>query len=197
MNEFWNKRYANKEFYYGRTPNHFFKQFIDNNTPGSLLLPSEGEGRNGVYAAMKGWKVFAIDFSETARNKALRWAEENKVHIHYDVEDMDDWDADIQIDSIALIYAHFHSDTREQIHQRLIKKLNPGGSVILEAFSKNQLKFDSGGPKSIDMLYDVDLLKNDFASLTIEYLQERTLELDEGNNHRGEASIIRMIAKKK
>lgn len=197
MKEFWNERYAEKEFYYGRTPNYFFKQYIDNKTSGSLLLPSEGEGRNGVYAAIKGWKVYAIDFSETARNKALRWAEENKVLIHYDVADLDEWDADIRIDSVALIYAHFHSGKREQIHHKLISKLNPGGSVILEAFSKNQLKFYSGGPKSIDMLYDKDLLKNDFASLTMEYIQERTIELDEGNNHRGEASIIRMIAKKK
>lgn len=197
MKEFWNERYAGREFCYGRAPNSFFKKFIDNETPGSILLPLEGEGRNGVYAAIKGWKVHAIDFSEVARKKAMLLAEENKVKINYEVSDIAEWDEDLTYENIALIYAHFHVRNRLQIHHKLIEKLNPGGSVILEAFSKKQLNFDSGGPQTPDMLYDRDLLKNDFASLTIEFIQEKTVYLDEGKSHKGEASILQMIAKKK
>lgn len=196
MKESWNERYSVKEYVYGRTPNTFFKKYIDNESPKSILLPSEGEGRNGVYAASKGWKVYAIDFSEVVRNKAMLWAEENKVNINYQVDDINDWDEKIKIDCVGLIYAHFHTDIREHIHHKLIEKINPGGCVILEAFSKKRLNYDSGGPKSFDLLYDIDILKNDFASLKIEFLQERTLNLDEGGNHSGEASVVQMIAKK-
>lgn len=45
---------------YGTEPNAFFKAQLDQLTPGRLLLPAEGEGRNAVYAAKKGWEVAAF-----------------------------------------------------------------------------------------------------------------------------------------
>lgn len=197
MKEFWNERYSVKEFVYGRAPNSFFKQFIDNETPKSILLPSEGEGRNGVYAASKGWKVFAVDYSSVARDKAMQWAAQNKVVLHYDVADISEWNSEICVDCVGLIYAHFHHDIREQIHHKLIDMLTPGGTIVLEAFSKKQLNYDSGGPKTLELLYDLEILRKDFASLNIGYLQERTVDLEEGGYHKGEACIVRMIAKKK
>ena len=50
--DFWNQRYASDEFVYGIHPNQFFKEFIDSQKPGKLLLPCEGEGRNAVYATI-------------------------------------------------------------------------------------------------------------------------------------------------
>ena len=123
-------------------------------------------------------------------------AKENNVQFHYDVEDIVEWDKEIKVDLIALIFAHWSADIREQVHSKLIGKLNPGGTVVLEAFSKNQLNFNSGGPKSIDMLYDANTLGKDFRSLNITYLQEKRVRLDEGGYHQGEASIIQMIATK-
>ncbi|HEY0354603.1 MAG TPA: hypothetical protein VGC29_00285, partial [Flavisolibacter sp.] len=81
--QFWNKRYADNNWVYGVQPNRFFKQFIDSHKPGRILLPAEGEGRNAVYAAKKGWTVDAFDFSVVARQKALQLAENNNVHINY------------------------------------------------------------------------------------------------------------------
>lgn len=196
MKEFWNERYTVDEYVYGRTPNAFFKKFIDNETPKSVLLPAEGEGRNGVYAASNGWKVYAFDFSEVARDKAIQWADENNVKIHYEVADIADWNEEIEVDCLGLLFAHFHADTREYLHKKLIEKINHGGTVILEAFSKKQINYDSGGPKDLNLLYDIKMLKNDFASLKIEYLQEITVNLNEGGYHSGEANVVRMIAKK-
>ena len=84
-NEIWNDRYKSSDYIYGEIPNNFFKNFIDNETPGKILLPAEGEGRNAVYAAKKGWKCFAFDFSIIARKKALQLVEKNNVKIIYDL----------------------------------------------------------------------------------------------------------------
>lgn len=192
----WNERYAHKEYVYGRQPNEFLKNFIDNYSPGTILLPAEGEGRNAVYAARKGWKVTAIDYSIEGQKKALEWAEQNEVKINYEVADLNEWYTNQQFDTIALIYAHFTPHKREMIHHKLINNLKPGGTIILEAFSKKQIEFDSGGPKDPNMLYSIDILKSDFRDLQVEFLQERLIELNEGRFHLGEASIIRMIAKK-
>jgi hypothetical protein len=48
MKEFWNERYANEEYAYGEEPNEFFKQELARLQPGRILLPADGEGRNGV-----------------------------------------------------------------------------------------------------------------------------------------------------
>jgi len=197
MKEFWNERYATKEYAYGKTPNSFLKNFIDNEAQaGSLLLPAEGEGRNAIYAALKGWNVHALDYSESAIKKARILASENHVEINYELADLETWDETLRVDVVACIFAHFNPQTRESIHKKFIDKLNPGGKIVIEAFSKKQLYYESGGPKDYDWLYSEKILRNDFNTLKIQSLQERNIILDEGEFHQGEASIIRMIAQK-
>ena len=53
MKEFWNERFSSDTYLYGEEPNPHFKEFIDNNHKGNILLPGEGEGRNAVYAAFR------------------------------------------------------------------------------------------------------------------------------------------------
>jgi len=196
MRDQWNERYAQKEYIYGRQPNEFLKNYLDNYNPGNILFPSEGEGRNAVYASKKGWQAFAVDYSEEAKKKALDWALQSSVQINYEVADLSEWQSNVEFDTIALIYAHFSPESRTKIHQKLINNLKPGGTLLLEAFSKKQIEYDSGGPKNPDMLYNTEILKSDFAELEIDFLQERLIELNEGRFHLGEASVIRMIAKK-
>ena len=74
MREMWNKRYAQTDFVYGTEPNEFFEQQLLKLTPGKILLPAEGEGRNAVFAAKKGWEVYAFDSSIEAMKKAEKWA---------------------------------------------------------------------------------------------------------------------------
>ncbi|MCU0373551.1 MAG: SAM-dependent methyltransferase, partial [Ignavibacteria bacterium] len=88
---FWNERYASPDFAYGTEPNDFFKREISKLVPGKLLLPGEGEGRNAVFAAIKGWDVTAVDFSEQAKIKALKLADENNVKINYLVSPLEDY----------------------------------------------------------------------------------------------------------
>jgi len=73
--EFWDHRYSENEYAYGTEPNSYFKAFIDTHLPGKVLLPGEGEGRNAVYAALKGWEVTAIDQSIEGLKKATALAE--------------------------------------------------------------------------------------------------------------------------
>ena len=41
-------------------------------------LPAEGEARNAIYAAKKGGKVYAFDFSPIAQQKALLRSRQRK-----------------------------------------------------------------------------------------------------------------------
>lgn len=198
MKEFWNKRYNEKAFVYGKTPNVFFKETIDKLSPGKILLPNEGEGRNAVYAASKGWEVFAFDFSEAAKEKAQLLANEMKVEINYNIENIADVNyPENYFDVVALIYAHLPESLRLQTHQKIINWLKPEGKIIVEGFHLDQLNNQSGGPKDISMLYSETMLMKDFNGLNIDFLQTTKVNLNEGNYHKGLADVVRLIATKK
>ena len=198
MSEFWDERYSPEEYYYGKEPNEFLKFCIDSNPAGKILLPGDGEGRNSVYAATKGWEVSAFDLSSMGRKKALQLAREQGVNIHYEVADIDDLElGENRYDMIALIYFHLYPGQRIINHKRFIEALKPGGKLIMEVFSKKQLGKTSGGPKDLDLLYDVEDLKVDFGLLDISRAEELTVVKDKKNvNHEGEAEIIRFIGTK-
>jgi hypothetical protein len=105
-------------------------------------------------------------------------------------------------DAIGLIYVHFPDTVRKSNHKHLIKLLNPKGSIILEAFSKNHLKCQKinpgvGGPKMPNQLYDTTELSNDFEGFDMVELKEEVIKLAEGTFHLGQSSVVRLHAQKK
>jgi SAM-dependent methyltransferase len=195
--KFWDERYSTTEFIYGTDPNNFFKIELDKLNPRRILLLGEGEGRNAVYAALNGWKVDAVDFSAKAKEKALHLAEENDVHIQYEVVDLSNYKLKQNYyDAIAIIYLHLNPELRSYIHSQVNDSLRAGGELFLEVFEKEQFGKGSGGPQSIEMLYSIEELETDFENMKIELLEKQLIKLDESDKHRGDAVVIRLIAKK-
>jgi len=190
-------------YVFGVEPNVFFKEQLKLIPPGKILLAAEGEGRNGVYAALQGWMVSAFDISEEGYSKAMKLAAEKNVVINYQLGDLPSLHFEPEsFDALALIYAHFSADVKSYYHQQLIKYLKPGGVVIFEAFSKQHLPYQSrnpqvGGPKDIAMLFSIDELRRDFPDFHISYLAEEVVRLEEGPRHSGEGSVVRFVGKKK
>ena len=198
MKDFWNARYKEETFAYGTKPNEFFKENIDKLSAGKILLPAEGEGRNAVYAARKGWDVTAFDFSEEAKIKTLKLAQQLEVSLNYEVINVADFSTEnIQFDVIGLFFAHFPAHLRQEFHQKITQVVKTSGYVIFEAFHKNQLNYSSGGPKDLSMLFSVEEVEKEFAGFKILTLEDKIIELDEGLYHQGKGHVVRMIATKK
>lgn len=201
MSTFWDKKFKDSTYRYGTEPNAFVKEQLSKpeTKKKKALFPFEGEGRNAVYAATLGWEVVAFDSSRRAREKAIALAEENNVHIRYEISDVAEYDLrDESFDLIVLCYAHMPPHMRTQVHRSLAEALKPGGKLILEAFSKNQFGRSSGGPQDLEKLFSIDELKSDFNEITeIEMLGETETHLSEGDGHRGEGSVIRLIVRSK
>lgn len=200
--EFWDERYGNEEFVYGKLPNKYFKEKIDELSVGKALFAAEGEGRNAVYAATLGWEVTAFDQSLCAKKKAISLAENNQVTIDYLVSDLDNFNyTSASFDVLVLIFAHFPEEKRRIYHRQLTQTIKNGGYIILEGFSKNHMQNQKenpkvGGPKNIDMLYDLDEIKEDFQNFEFLEAYETETELNEGEHHKGKGSVIRILAKK-
>ena len=197
MKEFWDERFASEEYVYGILPNNYFKSWLDRTDTGWLLLPGEGEGRNAVYAAKAGWHVDAYDLSEQAKKKALKLGQDSGVSLNYNIGHLEELSLqEEEYDLIALIFLHLTGDERRNYHRKLIQLLKPGGLILIESFSKEQINNNTGGPKSLDMLYSLEDLSKDLQGL--EVLEKLKLEADlkEGSFHRGKACLSRIVAKK-
>jgi len=202
MDKKWDERYKEAAFAYGKEPNLFFKEWLEKFEPGALLIPADGEGRNGVFAAGLGWKVTSFDLSAEGRGKALALAGEHGVTLDYIVGDLQQlhFERD-SFDAIGLVYAHFAGDKKAMFHKKLDAFLRPGGIIIFEAFSKRHIdyvRFDAkvGGPQDIDMLYSEAEIMADFANYEVLLLEEAEILLNEGKYHNGMGSVIRFVGRK-
>jgi SAM-dependent methyltransferase len=199
----WDERYKEPQYAYGKEPNVFFKEWLATLAPGSILMPADGEGRNGVYAARTGWAVTSFDQSREGRSKALQLAKENSVTIEYIVGDLDGLKFDNEcFDAIGLVYAHFEAEKKSTFHKKLDSYLKQGGIVILEAFSKRHIDFNTldpnvGGPKDEDMLYSTSEILSDFKNYDVILLEEEEIVLSEGQYHNGKGSVVRFVGRKR
>ncbi|MCX7876940.1 MAG: methyltransferase domain-containing protein [Melioribacteraceae bacterium] len=192
----WNEKFSQEEYLYGKEPNEFFKIELSKLKPGNILFLGEGEGRNAVYAAKLGWNVDAVDSSEVGKTKALKLAEESKVRINYFIDDVFSFDTDKKYDALVLIYFHVDDEKKERLHEKVLALLKENGVVIMEAFEKEQIKNNSGGPKNVDMLYDLQTIAEDFIELEFEKLAKEIVDLNEGKGHLGKAVVVRFVGKK-
>lgn len=198
MNNMWDTRYSTEEFVYGRDPNVFFARSLGPLKPGKLLLPGEGEGRNAVYAANLGWEVEAFDQSKVGAEKAKSLAGEMGLDISYKVCDIQGFPfKEGSYDAVGLIYFHAPPPLRKELHRRVVESLKTGGRVILEGFHTSQMGRDSGGPQNLDLLYNREILEEDFKGLEIDVLEEIEVDLDEGLFHGGPAKVVRFMGTKK
>jgi ubiquinone/menaquinone biosynthesis C-methylase UbiE len=165
------------------------------------LLPAEGEGRNAVYAAKLGFNVSAFDISLEGKNKADQLALKENVSLDYKVGQLESLDyKPNSFDVLALIYAHFPQNKKE-LNKKLADLIKPNGYVILEGFSTDHLSYREknpkiGGPKDLEVLYTIDEIKETFNNFEVILLEQKEVELNEGNYHNGVANVIRYIGKK-
>ena len=170
---------------------------IDTLPPGRLMLPGEGEGRQAVYAAKKGWEVVAVDYSEAGREKALRLAAAQGVDFSYQVTDLSAYQPEGPFDLVALIFLHLPAAIRGEVHRKLAASLKPGGKLLAEVFHPDQLALASGGPKTLDMISDEASLREEFAGFDWQQFEACAVELDEGPYHQGQAAVWRLFGEKR
>lgn len=196
--EFWDERYSDNKYVYGEKPNDFLAENLKYfKEGGKILCLAEGEARNAVFLATKGFEVTAVDQSSVAKEKALKLSQKNDVHINYEVADLRNFDFGENVwDGIISISAHTPSDVREHVHSSVKKALKEKGIFLLEGYNLKQLQYKTGGPKKEDMLFSRENLESDFAGFEILLSQDFLRHINEGEFHNGDSSVTQFITRK-
>lgn len=194
MQDLWNQRYSSEDYSYGKEPNQFLKEELEKIIPGNILFLGEGEGRNAVFAASNGWNVDAVDFSEEGKRKAIKLANEIGVKFNYDVKCFSDFTPkENYYDAVGIIFIHLEEDLRRKIFRDAIYSLKPGGRIIFECFEKDQINYQSGGPKKQELLYSLEDIAEEFIELSFVKFSKEEIELSEGIGHTGKGIVIRFV----
>jgi cyclopropane fatty-acyl-phospholipid synthase-like methyltransferase len=195
----WDERFSQAEPAYGEAPNGFLQAQAFRLQPGmKVLVPADGYGRNGIWLAKQGLRVHTVDLSPVGVERARKAAQAAGVNLTMEVADLSTWSWPAgEFDAVVSIFLHLPPEVRAKIHGSMLQALKPGGIVILEAFTPAQLQHSSGGPKQVDLLYTAERLRQEFAGAEAVQLEEMEIQLDEGHMHRGPASVVRAIFRRK
>jgi SAM-dependent methyltransferase len=193
----WDKRYAVEEYVYGTEPNTFLAHHAKFLT-GPVLSLAEGEGRNAVFLASLGLDVLGVDSSAVGLAKARRLAAAKGVTIRTELADLSAYEPPANsFEAVVSIFAHLPSNIRQKLYPLVERSLKPGGIIVLESYSKAQIKRDTGGPKDPDMLMSRVDLEKAFPNCESILSQEIERDVIEGKLHGGLASVVQFIARKK
>lgn len=191
----WDSTYSTDEYVYGKLPNEFLSQHAESLPKGRILLIGEGEGRNAVFLAAKGYSVTAVDISTVGLEKAQQLAHESGVSIETECADLDTYDLGEHCwDGIVSIFCHLPSIVRKTLHQRVQTALKPSGVFMIEGYTPEQLNFKTGGPPKIDMMLSKEILTSELFGLNFIHLAELEREVIEGKKHFGMAAVVQGIA---
>ena len=196
--EVWDKSFSDTDFVYGESENVFINRM-------SSILPeqskvgcfAEGEGRNAVYLAKLGHEVTAYDQSMIGLEKAKVLAGSNTVHVETVAMDLTKEKVKPnQYDAAIMVFGHVPKKDQLFFMENMMNSVKPGGYIIFEVYSEAQLEYQTGGPKSVELLYDpVDVLNwiSDYKCIHFYYGEAVR---NEGKKHIGLGHVIQVVLKK-
>lgn len=193
----WDERYQTPGYLYGETPNDFLVQCALHMPPGRVLCVAEGEGRNAVWLAERGFEVVAVYQSRVGLQKAEALAAARGVRIETHVADLATYAIEDQgFDGVVSIWCHVPKDLRVALHRAVVAGLRPGGVFVLEAYTPEQLGRGTGGPPVADLMMDAACLRHELEGLSLRLLEERERDVREGAGHQGWSAVVQLLAVK-
>ncbi len=195
---FWDERYAEPEFTYGTEPNDFLREMAPRIPAGPVLGLGEGQGRNAVFLAGLGHAVTAVDQSAVGLARAGELATMRRVALTTVVADLADFDPSPggPWSGIISIFCHVPSALRRRLYPRCAEILAPGGVLLLESYTPDQLAHGTGGPKEPDLLCTLAELRGLLPGLDLELGRELVREVHEGPYHHGPGAVVQVVARK-
>ena len=193
----WDERYSEPGYAYGTEPNKFLASVAERIPRGRVLCLAEGEGRNAVYLAGLGYDVTAVDTSTVGLAKAEALASDREVTIETVIADLADFEIEpVAWQGVVSIFCHLPPVVRAALHERCLRGLAPGGVFVLEGFTPRQLELGTGGPKSRELLMELEIIRQELPGLRFEIAREIEREVVEGKHHKGAAAVLQILAVK-
>ena len=169
MSPAWDERYGSWPA--PTEPSRFLKESAYLLPPsGDALDAACGGGRNSVFLAKAGMRVTAVDSSAKGLDQARELAGQNGVEINWVRADLETFSMPVAAYDLAIVF-YFRDP---EFYARLRASLRPGGILIYQTFTRDQLQL-AKGPRNQDHLLKPGELLAAFADWKIIFYRETTL----------------------
>jgi len=135
----WDKKYATKQYLFGREAIPFLQNYVGLLPKGSALDLAMGEGRNGVFLATQGFQVTGVDISKEGLKKAETLAAHQGTTITTVVADLETYN--IAPDTFDVIICTYY--LQRDLFPKIAAALKPGGMALIETYTMDHLQYRS------------------------------------------------------
>ena len=187
--EKWDRRYREQVFDSSIEPNPFLQAHVDSVKPGRVLCLAAGNGRNAVFLAELGFEVDAVDISTAGLDLCTRLADARGVSVTPIQADLTEFEIPAGIYDLITKFYYY----QPQLFTPICRSLRPGGRLVFQTFSRDQLAFPRG-PRSLDHLAKPEEILPTIDSLRLRFYEDRILEPSDPSSEA--EAVIRLIAEK-
>ncbi|TCH60684.1 class I SAM-dependent methyltransferase [Acinetobacter sp. ANC 4862] len=198
MSQHWNELYAQTQDLYGTAANLFIQEVAEKiRIEGKTLAIAEGEGRNILYLAEQArqqnypFSAEVWDYSDVALKHLSSKAEATGIKLELKNVDLTaaKWPSE-RYQNVICVFGHFDTQTQKQVLAGIRESLLNGGWFIGELYSKEQINYQTGGPKNIEYLYDPRSILDVFGQDHLHHFYVGEQERQEGELHCGKCHVI-------
>lgn len=198
MENHWDERFKETGYLYGEEPNEFIKTHSNVFEKNSEIVAfAEGEGRNAVYLARLGHRLTTWDYSKNGLKKTKELADKFNVEVATVQKDLTStFVSEHVFDGAFMVFGHFAKKDQKKVIDLLLKVVKPGGTVMFEVYSQEQIFYKTGGPKVEDMMYDPSDVLEWIKGYKVVHFFYGEQDRKEGTGHTGVGHVIQVIVKK-
>ena len=198
--QFWESFYGEREQVWSGRPNPLLVREVEPLTPGTALDLGCAEGADAIWLAERGWRVTAVDISQTALGRAAAHAARVGVAgIEWVRHDLTATFPDGEFDLVSAQF--FHSPVagdgeREKILHRAAEAVAPGGTLLVAGHAgapswHDDPDHDVDFPTTADVLDGLDLHPARWRVETQEVV-EREMSGPDGQHGHRQDNVVRV-----
>jgi SAM-dependent methyltransferase len=183
----WDKRYAEAEQVWSGEPDGALVAEVADLAPGTALDVGCGEGADAIWLAGRGWRVTAIDVSDTALRRAARAAELSHANVEWILAGL--VDAPLPSSGFDLVSAQYPALLHSPDHdaeRRLIAAVAPLGHLLVVHHADidiEQAKAHGFDPADYVAVSDVAVLLDKSWQVTFDERMPRHVRSGAGSGH--------------
>lgn len=153
--DWWNVRFKNRELNIMMHEKCLEDDIRYFSKKGQILDIASGDGRNAIYLARLGYKVFAIDFCEEALKRLRYFSEKESLKIETNLVDLSQEESFTGLNNFeAIIINHYR--LKPEFYINLMNALSKGGILWVNGFS--EVPIDNPNITELEILKDSDFI---------------------------------------
>lgn len=196
--QYWEERYAGEALTWSGAPNAVLVAEASSLTPGRALDIGSGEGADSLWLAQHGWRVTAVDFAETALEKARARAEsadpDAATRVDWQQHDVTQWSPPLRsFDLVSAQFMHLPEPARSTLFRAIAAAVAPGGALLIVGHDASDFDENSDHRAHlVEKMFTVDdvISAIDGEGLRINVAESRQRQLSVAGGHDFHHDII-------